>query len=283
MSPDTACSEVLARFEQDRALHAVPVVHDGKPIGLIERYAFLERFVRPFRKELFGRKPCSQLMDASPLIVGKDISIQELSTRLAQAERRHLMEGFVLTEQGRYAGLGTGQDLMREITRLQVNAARYANPLTLLPGNVPINEHIDRLLRTGVRFVACHCDLDHFKPFNDAYGYRTRRRCDPARRAHSCAVLRLTAATSSAMWAAMISSCCYASPDWASGCETAVQRFAAECAHLYSATELERGGLVAEDRQGRAVLHPLLTPVHRRGDGRAAGVSVPPRGQPGRG
>ena len=36
---------------------------------------------------------------------------------------------------------------MREITRLQVSAARYANPLTLLPGNVPINEHIDRLLR----------------------------------------------------------------------------------------------------------------------------------------
>jgi diguanylate cyclase (GGDEF)-like protein len=258
VGPDTACSEVLARFEQDGALHAVPVVHDGTPIGLIERHAFLERFVRPFRKELFGRKACSQLMDASPLIVERDIGIQELSNRLAQGERRHLMEGFVLTERGRYVGLGTGQDLMREITRLQVSAARYANPLTLLPGNVPINEHIDRLLRAGMRFAACHCDLDHFKPFNDAYGYR---RGDD--------VIQLAAR--------ILAESCDGSrdflghvggddfilllrnSDWGSRCGTAVQRFAAECTHLYSAAELERGGLLAEDRQGRAVLHPLLT------------------------
>ena len=258
MSPETACSEVLARFEQDRALHAVPVVHDGKPIGLIERHAFLERFVRPFRKELFGRKACSQLMDASPLIVEKDISIQELSNRLAQGERRHLMEGFVLTERGRYVGLGTGQDLMREITRLQVSAARYANPLTLLPGNVPINEHIDRLLQAGIGFVACHCDLDHFKPFNDAYGYRRgddviqlaarilAQSCDG-----SCDFLGHVGGDDFILL--------LRNPDWASRCETAVQRFAAERTHLYSAAELERGGLVAEDRQGRAVLHPLLT------------------------
>ena len=258
VSPDTACSEVVARFEQERTLHAVPVVHDGKPIGLIERQAFLERFVRPFRKELFGRKACSQLMDTSPLIVDKDISIQELSDLLAQGERRHLMEGFVLTERGRYAGLGTGQDLMREITRLQVSAARYANPLTLLPGNVPINEHIDRLLQAGMRFVACHCDLDHFKPFNDAYGYR---RGDDAIQlagrilAESCDGSRdFLGHVGGDDFILLLRN-----PDWASRCETAVQRLAAECAHLYPAADLERGGVLAEDRQGRAVLHPLLS------------------------
>jgi CBS domain-containing protein len=120
VSPDTACSEVLARFEQDRALHAVPVVHDSKPIGLIERHAFLEHFARSLRQELVERKACSPLMDASPLIVDTDISIEELSGRLAQGEPRHLMQGFILTERGRYAGLGTGQGLMREINRLFV-------------------------------------------------------------------------------------------------------------------------------------------------------------------
>jgi diguanylate cyclase (GGDEF)-like protein len=61
---------------------------------------------------------------------------------------------------------------MREITQMQIHAARYANPLTQLPGNVPINEHIDRLLESGTRFWVCYFDLDHFKPFNDVYGYR---------------------------------------------------------------------------------------------------------------
>lgn len=50
---------------------------------------------------------------------------------------------------------------------MQIDAARYANPLTLLPGNVPIDEHILRLMNAGMRFAVCHCDLDSFKPFND--------------------------------------------------------------------------------------------------------------------
>jgi len=50
--------------------------------------------------------------------------------------------------------------------------ARYANPLTLLPGNVPINEHIEHLLHTGTPFHVCYCDLDNFKPYNDVYSYR---------------------------------------------------------------------------------------------------------------
>ena len=61
---------------------------------------------------------------------------------------------------------------MSLITDMQIRAARYANPLTQLPGNVPINEHIERLLDVGAGFIACYCDLDHFKPYNDTYGYR---------------------------------------------------------------------------------------------------------------
>ena len=118
VGPDTACSEVLARFEREQTLHAVAVVHDGRPIGLIERHAFLQRFVRPLRRELLRSRACRELMDPNPLIVDKETSIQELSGHLAQGEQRHLLQGFVLTERGRYVGLGTGQDLMREITRL---------------------------------------------------------------------------------------------------------------------------------------------------------------------
>ncbi|NDZ18992.1 hypothetical protein C7T35_21990 [Variovorax sp. WS11] len=50
-------------------------------------------------------------------------------------------------------------------------AARHANPLTLLPGNMPINVHIERLLVSGTEFVACYADLNNFKAFNDHYGY----------------------------------------------------------------------------------------------------------------
>jgi len=252
----TAAAEVLQRFEREPSLHAVPVVEDGVPIGLIERYAFLERFVRPYWRELFGRKSCRGFIDAEPLVVDKHITIEELSTRLAEAERRYLAEGFILTDNGRYAGLGTGQDLVREITRLQIHAARYANPLTLLPGNVPIDEHMDRLLGSQARFAVCHCDLDHFKPFNDRYGYRRgddmlqlaarilAGACDPH--------LDFLGHVGGDDFVLLMQSA-----DWPARCERALARFERESRALYAREDLERGALVGEDRQGHEVVHPL--------------------------
>ena len=84
----------------------------------------------------------------------------------------HINDGFILTEQGCYLGIAETQDLMVQITEMQISSARYANPLTQLPGNVPVNEHTERLLQKGSLFTACYVDIDHFKPYNDIYGYR---------------------------------------------------------------------------------------------------------------
>jgi EAL domain-containing protein (putative c-di-GMP-specific phosphodiesterase class I) len=114
----TPCSEALARFEQDPALHALPVVDAGRPVGLIERRAFLRRVGRPLRRQRLERRACSEVMDAAPLIVEQDTGIPVLARQLAQGEQRHLAEGFVVTDQGRYAGLGTGQEVMRALSLL---------------------------------------------------------------------------------------------------------------------------------------------------------------------
>ena len=256
VTPATPNADVYARFASNASLHAIPVVENGVVLGLLNRHAFIDGYARPFRRELFGRKPCHPFMDAEPLVVEKGITIQELSARLVDAETRYLAEGFVLTEQGRYAGLGTGRDLVREITHLQIIAARYANPLTLLPGNVPVNEHIERLLRAGGTFVACYCDLDHFKPFNDAYGYR---RGDD--------MIQLTSRI-------LLEAChprrdfighiggddfilLQQSADWSLRTREALERFDRESSLLYTKQDLTRGGLLAEDRAGNAVIHPL--------------------------
>ncbi|MDP2878091.1 MAG: GGDEF domain-containing protein, partial [Sulfuricella sp.] len=173
VAPDTSNDVLYDLFVGDPELHALPVVENGSPVGLINRSALIDGYARPFRRELFGKKSCTRLMDAAPLIVEKDMSIQELSHAIVEADRHHLSNGFIITDRGQYLGMGTGHDLVREITQMQISAARYANPLTLLPGNVPINEQIALLLHGGTEFCACYCDLDHFKPFNDVYGYHS--------------------------------------------------------------------------------------------------------------
>jgi len=45
------------------------------------------------------------------------------------------------------------------------------NPLTKLPGNISIGRQIQARIEAGDTFALAYADLDHFKPFNDYYGF----------------------------------------------------------------------------------------------------------------
>jgi diguanylate cyclase (GGDEF)-like protein len=45
------------------------------------------------------------------------------------------------------------------------------HPSTRLPGTYAIEAEIERRLSAGEKFGVCYADLDHFKEFNDRYGY----------------------------------------------------------------------------------------------------------------
>lgn len=258
VSPTTPNQVVFEKFTADPELQALPVVNDGTPVGLINRFALIDRFARPYRRELYGKKPCSILMDPEPLVVDKNLSIQELSAIIVEAKSHHLANGFIITEDGHYVGMGTGHDLVREITEMQITAARYANPLTQLPGNVPIDEHIERLLRDNAAFCVCYCDLDHFKPFNDVHGFH-----------QGDELIKLTGK--------ILSGYCdptqdfighvggddfiilFQSPDWEERCQHILAMFGECVVDFFSAEDRERGGYVTEDRQGKKMFHPLTS------------------------
>jgi diguanylate cyclase (GGDEF)-like protein len=46
-----------------------------------------------------------------------------------------------------------------------------AQPTTRLPASVAIEREIERRIAADLQFAACYADLDHFKEFNDRYGY----------------------------------------------------------------------------------------------------------------
>jgi diguanylate cyclase (GGDEF)-like protein len=258
VSPAMTNNEVYQIFLADPKLLILPVVDQETPLGLISRFQMIEHFARPYERELYGKKTCTRLMDSAPIIVEKDTSLQDLSRRMAESDAHHLFHGFIITDQGRYLGMGTGHDLMREITQMQINAARYANPLTQLPGNVPINEHIDRLLQSGTRFWVCYADLDNFKPFNDVYGYR---RGDD--------VIQLTGAMLSRHsdpdrdFVGHIGGddfmILFQSEDWDERCRAALDEFSTRIVDFYSREDQERGGYISEDRQGKKVFYSLIS------------------------
>lgn len=258
VSPDELSEDVMARFERDSALEALPVVAGETPVGLISRSALLGRFARRFTRELYGRKPCSTLMENMPLVVEQNTRIEELSRLIADGTAHHLIGGFVVTEGDRYVGVVQGHALLRQITDMQLDAARYANPLTLLPGNVPIDDYIDYLLASRTPFQACYCDLDNFKPFNDVFGYRrgddliqALARVLMAVRNPACDFLGHIGGDDFLLL--------FQSPDWESRCRAALERFEEVVGDFFGPDQIRAGGFEAEDRRGQVMLYPLTS------------------------
>ena len=124
--PETQNNEVFTRFNEDVLLRILPVVKLGRPVGLINRYTFIDRFSKPFQRELIGKKPCSQTMYSLPLLVEKNLTILEMSDLLTQESSSHFTDGFIITDQGFYLGVATGQDLLRSISQAQIEDFRIA-------------------------------------------------------------------------------------------------------------------------------------------------------------
>lgn len=56
-----------------------------------------------------------------------------------------------------------------ELKKMKLKAEN-ANPLTKLPGNIVIQEEVERRINNDQKFTVIYCDLDNFKAFNDNYG-----------------------------------------------------------------------------------------------------------------
>ena len=256
VAPTDSADRVFALFKNNPDLYSVPVVSDGAPLGLISRYEMMENMARPYRHELFGRSPCVRFMAPQTLIVDIGLALAELAALIVNADQRQIITGFIITHRGDYLGMGSLQDVVREVTAMQIEAAKCANPLTQLPGNVPIRQHIDTLLAAGEIFCVAYCDLDHFKPFNDVYGY-----------AKGDEVLQMTAR--------VLAEVCdkeqdftghiggddfvliFRSPDWLSRCRRALERFGSEIRAFFRPEDIARGGYDTENRNGAMESHPL--------------------------
>ena len=256
--PDTTNQVVLARFLSDPTLRILPVVKNGVPLGIINRNLFLGYFEHHHERERLGNRPCQERMQTEPLLVEKNLPIEELSQFLAEADSWHVADGFIITEQGRYIGVASGQDLLRELARMQLEASSHANPLTLLPGQVPINRRIAQLMQSQVSFVACYGDLDHFKPFNETYSYRkgdemiqlTGRilnwACDPK--------LDFIGHIGGDDFILLMQS-----RDWRARCQNALDSFSRASSLLFNEAHLSEGGYRHTARDGSLTFQPLTS------------------------
>lgn len=258
VAPATCNDAVAALFHQHTALHALAVVDGTRPVALINRQQFMNHYATLYFREVHGRKSCLAFANPAPRVVELDCDVDQLVGILTSQDQRYLSDGYIVTDNGRYLGLGTGDQLVRAVTETRIEAARHANPLTFLPGNIPISLHMQRLLDNGTEFVACYADLNNFKPFNDHYGYW---RGDQ--------MIRLVARLATAHCDARRDfvghvggddfMLVFQSSNWLQRCKNIVAEFEREAVALFDDTARKAGGIHAEDRHGVKRFFPCTT------------------------
>lgn len=258
--PRQTNDEVMALFVEHPELHAVAVVKDGQPIGLINRRLVNERMAQPFARELLARKSCTALMNSAPLVCDENRSLESLADVLRGEDQRYLADGFIVTRKGHYLGLGTGEALVRRVSELRIEAARHANPLTFLPGNIPTTEHLERLIDGGDAFTVVHVDLTDFKPFNDHYGYSRGdemiRLLSSLLSEHVDPSLDFVGHIGGDDFVVL-----FQSADWEARCQRIIDAFNARSPQLFDTEDLAHGGLRGKDRRGEPQFFPCTTVV----------------------
>ncbi len=138
---------------------------------------------------------------------------------------------------------------------------RAQSPLTGLPGNVRIADEIEQRCASQTAFAVLYADLDHFKAYNDHYGFM---RGDEVIQA--TARLLQDVAMEVAGESAFVGH--VGGDDFVIVCdatiaaplaERAIERFDSQVGQLYDDAERQRGGIEVVTRRGETQLYPVIT------------------------
>ena len=113
LDPRVTGGSVYDLFSEDPELLVCAVVDDKRPIGLVARNAFFLRMADTHGRALFGKRPITFVMDKDPLIVDAGRLVSEVSRHILTDRHSALFDGFIITHEDEYAGVGTGVALMK--------------------------------------------------------------------------------------------------------------------------------------------------------------------------
>lgn len=250
-------------FKQNPDWESIPVVElcgseKHKPLGLIRRNCLTQLLFPAFGRSLSAKKTISSLVDKNVLMLERGLPIEQASQAINDQVAAQKALEFIITEQGNYKGIGSIMDLVKVITNLQITNARYANPLTLLPGNVPINKKLDQFLQTQNPFVIAYIDLDNFKPYNDYYGYEKGDQIITG-----LADILRNVITGKQDFIGHIGGDDFiiitANNDWQNLCNEVSMQFSEWVRHRYFPEDQMMGGISASDRFGQKQFYSMLS------------------------
>jgi len=171
---DQNLEELFSRFSGDITHAFFPVIDQvGKPLGIVR-----ERDLKSFAYSKYGRElvrnPRRTFNLARFVRPCASVNVNASTEKMLEIFSTHPGdEGVLILQDSRYAGFLHASALLQILNEKNLKLARDQNPLSRLPGNILIHEYVAAAVadpEAGYHFA--YLDFDHFKPFNDKYGFR---------------------------------------------------------------------------------------------------------------
>ena len=253
-------AEAVTRFKSDPFYTFLPVVDEDDIVhGAI--------YKEDMRALLFGEFGTSLLTNR-----GINLTIDQFVRRCPMSEAgvtndalvdsymtSSSNEGIVLIRDARYVGILDNLAMLRLTADRAVAVARDQNPLTFLPGNNLINQHVQHCLDSEGERCFAFFDFDNFKAFNDTYGFEQGDRAllmfseklTKLKQRHEAFVGHIGGDDFFASLPLARTKACEAVIELMHG-------FKSDVESLYNKDDREAGGITAEDRYGQSHFFPML-------------------------
>ena len=126
----TPGAAVYQRFEREPDVLAIAVVDtEDRPVGIVERNSFFLRMAAEYGRALYAQRPIAVLMNAEPLIVDADVGLMAFTREVLEDRPSELLQGFIVVQGGRYAGIGSALTLLQATSRANRDHAREMTAL----------------------------------------------------------------------------------------------------------------------------------------------------------
>lgn len=167
----TLVPEVYDLLDKNPDIQGFCVTSEGIVKGIITKDMLYSAVSGVFGYSLNSRQPISSIMEKNFLSLDFKTPIN-IAGKLAMSRQDKEVYNFItITAEDKYFGIVTIKDLLNKTIEIEVTNATQLNPLTMLPGNINIENALHTVLHSSRKRCVLYFDIDNFKAYNDVYGF----------------------------------------------------------------------------------------------------------------
>ena len=164
-------SQIHDMMKFDDSIPGFCITEEEVVIGVITRNELFRIVSGQYGYTLFSNKPVKNVMCSEFINVDYQTTIDIVAKKAMQRSFDKIYDFITITKDDKYIGIVTVKELLEKAIEIEVLNAKHLNPLSELPGNLLIEQQLEKCLKMDSNNYILYFDIDNFKPYNDVYGF----------------------------------------------------------------------------------------------------------------